>query len=153
MLRKIAILLTTLLLGSLVVTTCTESAIAMNPYTASTDNSGYIVIPSKSTITSYGIQTVYDTITQGETNWHTKTVSSYITTLNVDLNWGNSANSLRLRLYSPDGAVFGPYYDIDDGVIDGRINIDIYNPNGIARGTWYAEVYGYQVTGTQSYSI
>jgi len=65
-------------------------------------------------------------------------------TLNVDLNWGNSANSLQLTIYSPDNHVFGPYYDSDDGIIDGRINLDIYNPNGIAQGTWSYNVYGYR---------
>lgn len=96
---------------------------------------------------------VYDSITQGETNWHTKTVSSFITTLNVDLNWGNSGNSLRLRIYSPDGYTFGPYYDNFDGTNDGRINLNIINGNGIAQGTWYYEVYGDSVSGTQTYSI
>ena len=96
---------------------------------------------------------VYDSITQGETNWHTKTVSSFITTLNVDLNWGNSGNSLQLRVYSPDGYTFGPYYDNFDGTNDGRINLNIINGNGIAQGTWRAEVYGESVTGTQDYSI
>jgi hypothetical protein len=115
---------------------------------------GYIVEPShgddKGPIV---IDTVYATITQGRTNWHTKVVSTFITTLNVDLNWGNPANSLRLKIYSPDGYTFGPYYDSFDGANDGRINLNIINNNGIARGTWYYEVYGYSVTGTQAYSI
>lgn len=69
--------------------------------------------------------TVYATISQGQTNCHTKVASDFITTLNVDLNWGNPANSLQLTIYSPDGYAFGPYYDTDDGVIDGRINLDV----------------------------
>ncbi len=80
-------------------------------------------------------------------------MSSYITSLNVDLNWGNSGNSLRLKIYSPDGYTFGPYYDSFDGVNDGRINLNIINNNGIAQWTWYYEVYGNSVTGTQAYSI
>jgi len=80
----------------------------------------------------------------------------------VDLKWGNPSNSLRLTIYSPDGYVFGPYFDNADGVINGRINLNINNPNGIAKGTWYYEVYevyegyevyGYSVIGTQSYTI
>ncbi len=112
---------------------------------------GYTVVPT--TGGDVGINTVYATITQGQTNWHTKDVTTFITTLNVDLNWGNPHNSLRLRIYSPDGYVFGPYFDNADGVIDGRINLNIRNPNGIAKGTWHYEVYGYSVVGTQSYSI
>lgn len=114
---------------------------------------GYTVEPGNSTSGGIGINTVYATITQGQTNWHTKNVTTFITTLNVDLNWGNPSNSLRLRIYSPDGYVFGPYFDNADGVIDGRINLDIRNPNGIAKSTWRYEVYGYSVVGTQSYSI
>lgn len=112
---------------------------------------GYRVVPAHDS----GIHpmTVSGTISQGATNWHTKTISSYITSMNVNLNWGNPSNSLRLKIYSPDGYTFGPYYDSFDGVNDGRINLNIINSNGIARGTWYYEVYGDRVTGTQSYSI
>ena len=117
-------------------------------------NGGYRVEPvhddSKNT---FSIASVYTTITQGNTNWHPKTISGYVTSLNVDLNWGNPSNSLRLKVYSPDGYTFGPYYDSFDGVNDGRINLNIINSAGIAQGTWYYEVYGYQVTGTQGYYI
>ncbi|MFA6363866.1 peptidase domain-containing protein [Methanoregula sp.] len=114
-------------------------------------NGGYTIVPAHGT----GIipLTVYNSITQGKTNWESKTVSSYITTLNVNLNWGNPSNSLQLTIYSPDGYVFGPYYDSSDGATDGRINLNIQNSNGIAEGTWYYKVYGYQVSGTQTYSI
>ncbi|OPX65329.1 MULTISPECIES: peptidase domain-containing protein [unclassified Methanoregula] len=100
-----------------------------------------------------GLLSVYETIVQGQTNWHTKSVSSYITTLNVDLNWGNPGNSLRLKIYSPDGYTFGPFYDSYDGNYDSRINLNINNPGGIAKGTWYYEVYGESVSGTQGYSL
>ena len=112
---------------------------------------GYTVV--NGTGEEVGILWVNAAITQGQTNWHTKDVATFITSLNVDLNWGNSGNSLRLTIYSPDGYVFGPYFDINDGSINGRINRYINNPNGIAKGTWYYEVYGYSVSGTQSYSI
>jgi hypothetical protein len=100
-----------------------------------------------------GPLSVYGTISQGQTNWHAKSVSSVITTLNVDLNWGNPANSLQLKIYSPDGYTFGPFYDSYDGYYDGRINLNIINNNGIAKGTWYYEVYGASVSGTQDYYI
>jgi len=117
-------------------------------------NGDYIVEPVHDTDKNpIGVKWVYATITQGMTNWHMKTISSYITSLNVDLNWGNPSNSLRLKIYSPDGYTFGPYYDSFDGVNDGRINLNIINGAGIAKGNWYYEVYGHQVTGTQSYYI
>ena len=117
-------------------------------------NGGYIVEPAHET--GFGvmsIQTITASITQGVTNWHYKTVSSFITTLNVDLNWGNPANSLQLTIYSPDGYIFGPYSDSYDGSLNGRINLNIINSNGIAQGTWRYAIYGARVTGTQYYSI
>lgn len=114
---------------------------------------GYTVTPAKGADGDAGIRWVYDTITQGETNWHSKIVSTNINTLNVDLNWGDTTDSLRLRIYTPDGYVLGPYFDNADGAVDGRINLDIYNPNGIAKGTWRYEVYGYSVVGTEDYYI
>ena len=114
---------------------------------------GYFVEPSHGRMNPMSVQVVSATISQGMMNLHTKVVSSYITTLNVDLNWGNPANSLRLKIYSPDGYTFGPYYDSYDGSANGRINLNIINSAGIARGTWYYEVYGDRVTGTQAYYI
>lgn len=78
---------------------------------------------------------------------------SVITTLGVNLNWGNTGNSLRLTIYIPDCYMLGPYYDGSDGSINGRISLDISNPNGIAKGTWRYCVYGYSVSGVQSYTI
>jgi hypothetical protein len=113
----------------------------------------YIVKPSKSVEDPFQLLRVSDTIIQGETNWHSKTVSSYITTLDVNLNWGNTANSLKLTIYTPDGYTLGPYYDGADGSINGKIDLDITNPNGIAKGTWNYRVYGHSVSGTESYTI
>ena len=114
---------------------------------------GYTVTPAKDADGDVGIRWVYDTISQGETNWHSKIVSTNINTLNVDLNWGDTTDSLRLRIYTPDDYMLGPYFDNADGAVDGRINIDIYNPDGIAQGTWRYEVYGHSVVGTEDYYI
>ncbi|MDD5187598.1 MAG: peptidase domain-containing protein [Methanoregula sp.] len=136
-----------LLIASFAVVSASEQVSLVN-------EGGNVVKPAQNAgMNPDSILIVYDSITQGETNWHTKTVSSFITTLNVDLNWGNPSNSLRLRIYSPDGYTFGPYYDNFDGVNDGRINLNIIYGNGIAQGTWNYEVYGDSVTGTQAYSI
>lgn len=133
----------------LVIASCAVvSASEQNPAAVS---GGYSVVPAQ--YAGMNPLVVSGTIVQGMTNWHTKTVSSFITSMNVNLYWGNPSNSLRLRIYSPDGYVFGPYYDSFDGSSDGRINFYINNPNGIATGTWNYEVYGDRVTGTQTYSI
>ncbi|MDY0387074.1 MAG: peptidase domain-containing protein [Methanolobus sp.] len=119
--------------------------------TASQD-AEYTVVPAKSdnTITP---RWVTDTITQDQTNWHDKPVSSYTTSLHIDLNWGDTSDSLRLKVYSPSKQLIGTFYDSADGAIDGRINIEIRNSNGIEIGTWYYEVYGDSVTGTEDYYI
>jgi hypothetical protein len=136
-----------LLIASSAVVSASEQDSAIN-------KGGYRVEPVNATeMDPMSIKSVSGSITQGMTNWHPKSVSSYITSLNVDLNWGVPANSLRLKIYSPDGYTFGPYYDSFDGVNNGRINLNIINSNGIAQGTWYYEVYGERVTGTQGYSI
>lgn len=153
MLVKISVVTVMLLVCMLAFASVCSAATPTDDHVGTADNGGYIVKPAKSGNGNVGILTISDTITQGETNWHYKVVSEYITTLNVDLNWGYSANSLQLTIYSPDNHVFGPYYDRDDGTIDGRINLDIYNPNGIAQGTWSYKVYGYYVSGVQSYTI
>ena len=75
---------------------CTASAVvsAKELPVSLPGNGGYTIVPAHGT----GIEplTVYNSITQSATNWESKTVSSYITTLNVNLNWGNPANSLQL---------------------------------------------------------
>ena len=114
---------------------------------------GYTVTPAKDAGGDVGIRWIYDTIEQGETNWHNKIVSTNINTLIVDLNWGDTTDSLRLRIYTPDGYVLGPYFDNADGTINGRIYFSIYNPDGIAKGTWRYEVYGHSVVGTEDYYI
>jgi len=98
-------------------------------------------------------QIIYDSIKQGQTNWCNKTINTYITQLIVDLNWGNPSNSLQLTIYAPDGSIYGPYYDTADGATDGRIHLTLSNSNGVPQGIWYYKVYGYSVSGTQSYSI
>lgn len=114
----------------------------------------YTITPAQDTGGSTGAKYVYDTVTQGETNWHTKNVDIDITVLNVDLNWGDPTDSLRLKIYTPDWQYLGEYFDDADGrPIDGRINIDIENSHGIARGTWHYEVYGYEVEGIEDYYI
>jgi hypothetical protein len=136
-----------LVLASCAVVSASEQGVVVK-------DSSYLVQPAHDGgMTPMSVQTVYSSITQSAMNRHAKDVSSYITTLNVDLNWGNSANSLRLKIYSPDGYTFGPYYDNSDGSVNGRINLAISNSEGISRGTWYYEVYGYSVSGTQSYTI
>ncbi|MBP2029607.1 hypothetical protein J2755_000527 [Methanohalophilus levihalophilus] len=140
MMKKIGILLIVLIFS-----------VSFAGATANQDN-GYTVVPVKSD-TSITPRWVGDTITQGETNWHSKSVSSYATSLHIDLNWGDTSDSLRLKVYNPDNQLVGTFYDSSDGATDGRINIEIKKSGGIDLGTWHYEVYGYRVTGTEDYYI
>jgi hypothetical protein len=92
-------------------------------------------------------------IRQGETQWRTSYVSGFTTTLNIGLYWGNPSNSLRMRVYAPDGSVFGPYYDNCDGRLNGFIPFTLYRSSGIPQGTYYIEIYGDRVNGVQSYTV
>jgi hypothetical protein len=92
------------------------------------------------------------TITQGETDWYSTYVAPGTTELIVDLNWGDTSDSLRLVIYAPD-ATLGPYYDSYDGTTNGRIALSISDSGGLYPGTWWFEVYGYNVTGTEDYTI
>ena len=124
-----------------------------NSLSEETSSGGYIVTPAKSIEDPFQIMRVSDTITQGGTNWHSRVVSTPTTYLGVNLNWGNTGNSLSLTIYTPDGYTLGPYYDSADGSVNGKISLSITNPNGIAQGTWRYCVYGDSVSGVQSYTI
>ncbi|WP_462273271.1 hypothetical protein [Methanohalophilus sp.] len=61
---------------------------------------GYTIVPVKSD-SSITPRWVSDTITQGETNWHSKSVSSYTPSLHIDLNWGDTSDSFLLLEKEP----------------------------------------------------
>jgi hypothetical protein len=118
---------------------------------------GYVVTfykaPSKSVSGTVSMLTDYSTITQGQYNWHYRNVNYYTTSLNFYLYWGNPSNSLRLRIFTPDGYVLGPFYDSYDGMMNGATGVTVSRSGGVAQGTWTSEVYGYSVSGSQSYSM
>ena len=60
---------------------------------------------------------VYGSISQGQYQWQSKLVNYYTESLPFNLYWGNPSNSLRLRIFTPDGYVLGPYYDGSDGAL------------------------------------
>lgn len=119
--------------------------------------SGYDVQPT-SALNSFGAvspMTIQSTIRQGQTNWHSKYIGPGCPGYYADLNWGNSANSLQLRIYCVDGSIKGPFYDNSDGRIDGRICLYVYSISGgyLPVGTYYHEVYGYRVYGIEDYTF
>lgn len=95
----------------------------------------------------------WSSVSQGQTNYHGRYVNYYTESLCFDLYWGNPSNSLRLTIVSPEGYGFGPVYDPYDGSYNGDICVLISRPGGVAQGTWTSQVYGYSVSGSQSYYI
>ena len=109
---------------------------------ATEDNSRHLVEVSRISASS---------ITQGQTQWYSTSVSSGKTAFYADLSWGQPSSSLALTI-SPPGTSLGPYYDGADGVVDGRINIRVTSGGSLTPGTWWSKVYGYSVSGSQSYT-
>jgi hypothetical protein len=116
------------------------------------EKNGYIVTPGDNTMQLPEISRFSSaSISQGETQWYSTNVPSGKTSFYTDLYWGAPVNSLSLTIIAPD-TTLGPFYDSSDGRIDGRINLRITKSGGLASGTWWSKVYGYYVTGAQSYS-
>ncbi len=122
---------------------------------------GYVVtfvkspdVSSKSlvanTVSTMSLQNI---ICQGQIQWAQKTISGHPTTIYTDVNWGNPANSLSLTVYTPDGYVLGPYYDNVEGVLNGYIPLALTRSGGVTPGTYYYQICGYRVTGSQYYTF
>ncbi len=116
--------------------------------------SGYSMEPviTQDAAMSVSAMSIY-TIRQFQTNWHSKYINQGCPGYYLDLNWGNSANSLQLRVYTPDGRVYGPFYDGSDGRVDGRIYLWVWKTGGLPGGNYYHEVYGYRVSGVEDYTF
>ncbi|HRX33067.1 MAG TPA: peptidase domain-containing protein [Methanoregulaceae archaeon] len=130
------------------VTICVPAATA----TFVEEKDGYIVTPGDITNRQPEISRFSSSsISQGQMHWYSTFIPTGKTSLYIDLYWGVPSNSLALTILAPD-ATFGPYYDSADGQIDGRINLRISRPSGLASGTWGSSIYGYHVVGEQGYT-
>ena len=93
-------------------------------------------------------------ISQGQTITNNVNVGSGVNYLEVDLNWGDTSDSLTLSVYTPSGSKLGTYRDNSDGSVNGRIRLNINPSQGyVQQGTWKFKVYGESVSGTQSYTF
>ena len=134
-----------------IVVLCMVAAMLAAPAVSAKE--GYTVRPSTEETPPVSIL-VYDSITQGQTKTYTSNVGTGVNYLEVDLNWGDTADSLSLKIYTPDSSSLGTFYDIDDGVIDGRIHLRIDPNQGyVEPGQWKYEVYGVSVIGTEDYNF
>ncbi len=151
-----------LVLVALIAIMATAQVSAASAGYKKTDTKGYVVTvdkkPSTSSFTiSSGLispmASYQNWITQGDHQYAQKTITGYYTSFPVELYWGNPVNSLSLKIYTPDGAVLGPFYDNIDGRINGDIPLIISRSSGISQGTYYFEIYGDRVSGWQSYTL
>ena len=80
---------------------------------------------------------IYDSIREGQTMYYYSDVESGANWLEVDLDWGDSTDSLSLTIYAPNGSNIRTYYDANDEIVDGRIHLDIVPNQGyVEPGQW-----------------
>lgn len=129
--------------------------LAENIPAASQDNtSGYKVRPSIGNASGGNPLTVTDSVKQGETKRHQFYVGSGVRWLEVNLDWTSPSDSLTLTIYTPSWVKIGTYHDIDDGVLDGKIHIDIVPNSGyVEPGVWTFDVYGERVATQRTYNL
>lgn len=93
-------------------------------------------------------------IVKGQTIVHSVKVDSGAKSLEVDLNWGDKYDALRLSSYTPSASNLGTYRDNSDGNVNGRIHISISPSNGyMQQGTWKFKIYGEIVSGKEDYTF
>jgi hypothetical protein len=148
----VAILLLLAVIGVVVLAT-PAAAVNAGDSASTAGNGGYTVTFAKKSPGTIHPMLAYNTISQGQYQWAGKYINYYTTSLPFDLYWGNPSNSLRLRIFTPDGYVLGPFYDTSDGNYNGEINIYVTRSGGVAQGSWAMEIYGHSVSGYQSYWI
>lgn len=121
-----------------------EEEYTISPFTQDSENLDNLICSILST----------QYISQGQTITHNVNVGSGVNYLEVDLNWGDTSDSLTLNVYTPSGSKLGTYRDSSDGGVNGRIHFNIDPSQGyVAQGTWKFKVYGESVSGTESYTI
>lgn len=124
------------------------------PVSAQESNTDTIVTPGSGVKPdgANGITTI-GYITQGETDYYYQNIPS-VPIVWTNLSWGDTSNSLTLKVYPTDGTVLGPYNDGSDGKIDGKIFLYFKKSSGdFPAGQWKFEVYGERVAGIQRYSL
>lgn len=139
-----------------------EEEYRVNSYTDDTLTSAgtdYVVSPSTDDSADTGdsnispLSTQY--ISQGQTINHYVSVGSGVDYLEVDLNWGDTSDSLTLTIYNPSGSqVGGTYRDSSDGSVNGRIHLNITPSSGnVQQGSWRFKVYGESISGSEGYTF
>jgi len=90
-------------------------------------------------------------IEENQVNWHSQNITSYTTALSINLKWKNPVSNLSLKVYSPEGRSFGPFYDGFNNLSNGQICFFIRKDGGLPTGEWWYAVEGEKINGTQDY--
>ncbi|MEA2034306.1 MAG: hypothetical protein U9N40_02260 [Euryarchaeota archaeon] len=90
-------------------------------------------------------------IEENKLNWHSQNITSYTTTLNLNLKWKDKTANLSLMVYSPEGDVLGPFFDGIDRKINGQTYFFIRKEGGLPMGEWWYAVKGEELNGTHNY--
>ena len=121
---------------------------------------GYVVTFGKSSSSSASAQSMsamavvlQNVIFSGQNEWAQKVVYGNPLTIYTDVSWDNSANSISVTVYTPDGYVLGPVYDNIDGRTNGDIPLSISKSGGVSPGSYYYQMYGYRISGAQYYTF
>ena len=120
------------------------------------EKDGYVVSTAddikKEDQISRTLSVISSSISQGQLLSYSRYINPGTTSIISDLNWGDTADSLTLTLVAPD-TTLGPYYDGSDGQINGRIYLRISKSSGVTPGTWWNRIYGYQVLGSEDFTL
>lgn len=93
-------------------------------------------------------------VTKGQLRYSYLTLGSNVNSLEMDLNWRSTSNSLSLKIMDPRGSNVGTYLDSADGIKDGRIHLIIRSSSGyLVPGKWTFTIKGESVSGTLRYTF
>jgi hypothetical protein len=84
---------------------------------------------------SNGMNATVHSVEGNQTALFSKYVSADTRYIVVSLYSGDTADPISVTIITPDKTL-GPFYDDSDGIIDGRIDLKISNPDGITPGLW-----------------
>lgn len=119
----------------------------------------YSILPAGGSSPDTGDTRIYplstSSISKGATKTSSLKIGSAVHSIEVDLTWRGSGNSLSIKIADPSNNNLGTYYDSADGKVDQRIHLLIYPPTGTAymkQGTWIFTIKGESVSGTIYYT-
>jgi hypothetical protein len=84
---------------------------------------------------SNGVNVTVHSVEGNQTALFSKYVSADTRYIVVSLYSGDLSDPISVTIITPDKTL-GPFYDESDGVVDGRIDLKISNPDGITPGLW-----------------